>query len=180
MSEELARYIPVIIVCVILIRRTQRPRVLRPSRLWIRPAILLAAAAAYTFAAIRSGPPVRALDAAIIAGTAALGVALGTLRAHSMTLTKHPDTGAIEAKLTLWGLAVVLVWIGGRVVLHQTGVVGATDHFGVFTDAAVALAVATVSAQTVVLVRRCQALECGALRSPQPGNKQGHRPALGG
>jgi len=164
MPHNLAPYIPLIILCLVmfrLVRRTMRPRVLKPARLWIPPVILLAVASFYIFGAVESGATVSAVDVAIIAATALAGVALGALRAHSIKLTKHPQTGDIEATLTVWGLAVVVIWIGGRYLLRQSGFAGATTPFGVFTDAAMALAVGTVVAQAVVLSRRCQALSRG-------------------
>jgi NAD/NADP transhydrogenase beta subunit len=158
MPTGLLQYLPLLIVCVLLIRRTQRPRVIKPGRLWIRPAILLTAAGFYAFAASRSGPALHGADVVIISVTALVGIALGVVRAHSIKLTKHPQSGAIEATLTMWGLAVVFVWIGGRMILRQSGFVGATMPFGVLTDATMALAIGAVLAQAVVLHRRCRDL----------------------
>ena len=39
--HALLRYLPLVIVLIILFRRTQRSRTLNPSRLWISPVILL-------------------------------------------------------------------------------------------------------------------------------------------
>jgi hypothetical protein len=164
--HNLGPYVPLIILCVLmfrLVRRTMRPRVLTTRRLWIAPAILLAFGAFYVYGAVHAGATVSTLDVAIIAGTALVGVALGALRAHSVKLEKHPETGDIQATLTVWGLAVVVIWIAGRYLLRQSGFAGATTPFGVVTDAFMALAVATVFSQAVVLSQRCQALTRGTM-----------------
>jgi hypothetical protein len=156
--HRLLPYLPFLLVVALLIRRTQRPRVIRPARLWIVPTILLIAVGFYAVNAVQHGPPLRWLDAAVILGTAAAGAALGALRGHSVRLRKHPDTGAIEATLSAWGLAIILVWMGGRMALRNSGLMVAAAPFGLYTDAAMSLAVGAVLAQAIVLTRRCQAV----------------------
>ena len=156
--HALLPYLPLIIVMVILFRRTQRPRVIRPRLLWIGPAIVLVSIAFYVASAIKLGPTLRALDWAIIAGTAVIGAAVGALRAHSVQLRRHPDTGAIEAKLSSWGLLIILAWIAGRSLLRESGWVDTRTPFGLYTDAAMSLALGAVLAQAIVLTRRCQAV----------------------
>jgi len=157
-THQLLPYLPLLIAVVLLIRRTQKPRVIRPAKLWIVPAILVVAVGFYTFAAVERGPPLHATGVLVILAAAAVGVALGALRGHSVRLKRHPDTGAIEATLSAWGLAIILVWMGGRIALRQSGVVGVETPFGLYTDAAMSLAVGAVLAQAVVLTRRCQAV----------------------
>jgi hypothetical protein len=167
MSQALLPYVPLLIAAVLLFRRTQKPRVIRPSRLWIAPAVLLLLATFYTVGAVYRGPHVHWTDILIIAGTAVAGVALGALRAHSVRLVKHPDTGAIEATLSAWGGLMLLVWLGGRIALRESGMVAtATVPFGLYTDSAMALAVGAVLAQAIVLTRRCQAVEAESQSPP--------------
>jgi len=94
----------------------------------------------------------------VIVGTGVAGAVLGAVRAHSVSLRRHPDTGAIEAKLTAWGLLLIVALIGGRLLLRQSGLVNANAPFGLYTDAALSLALGAVVAQAIVLTRRCQAL----------------------
>jgi hypothetical protein len=94
----------------------------------------------------------------VILGTTVIGAALGTVRAHSVRLKKHPETGAIEATLSAWGLIIILAWIGSRMLLKQSGWVGASEPFGLYTDASMSLALGVVVAQAIVLSRRCQAV----------------------
>jgi hypothetical protein len=156
--RALVPYLPLVIVIVLLIRRTQRPRLLRPGRLWVAPAILLAVCAFYVSQAIQHGPPVQPTGWLVILGTAVVGIGGGAVRAHSVTLKRHPDTGAIEATLSAWGLLIILVWIAGRMYLRQSGLVDVRTPFGLYTDATLSLALGLVLAQAIVLTLRCRAL----------------------
>jgi hypothetical protein len=166
--RELLPYLPLLIVIVILIRRTRRPRVLRPARLWIAPAILLTLGSFYAFQAVQYGVHLQPVGWAVILGTAALGIALGAVRAHSVTLKRHPDTGAIEATLSAWGLLIILVWIAGRMFLRQSGLVDTRTPFGLYTDATMSLAVGLVVAQAIVLTLRCRSLVAQYPQSVEP------------
>jgi len=156
--HALLPYLPIAIAVMILIRRTQRPRIIRPGRLWIAPVILFVLVGFYAFNAAQHGPRLSGGDWGVVAGLAAVGVVLGAVRAHSVKLQRHPDTGAIEARLSAWGLLIILVWMAGRILLRQSGLVNASAPFGLYTDGAMALALGVVLAQAVVLTRRCQAV----------------------
>jgi hypothetical protein len=158
MDRELLRYLPLLIVCALLLRRTQRPRTIRPSRLWIAPAVLLVLAVLYVAGAIRSGAHLGLTGSLIVAAAAAGGVALGALRAHSVRLARHSDTGAIEATLTAWGLLLLLAWVIVRFLLRQSGLLPDPAPFGILSDATLALGIGAVCAQSVVLTQRCRAL----------------------
>jgi len=169
MPHDITPFLPAIIIAIVivrLIRRTRRPRVIKPWRLWVAPVIVLGGAVFYVFGAIHMGVRITPADSAIIAATAFCGVALGALRAHSVKLTKHPQTGVIEATLTVWGVAIVLAWVGVRTALRNSGYLGATTPFSVFSDAALALALATVLSQAIVLTRRYQLLSAATSGSP--------------
>jgi hypothetical protein len=154
--HSLTPYIPLIIVVVIMLRRTRRPRTIRPERLWIMPAIVVLAIGFYVYGAMKIGPPLHAVDWAVILGTAAVGAALGAARAHMLRLRRHPDTGAIEGTLSAWGLLIILAWIAGRMLLRNSGWVDVNAQFGLYNEASMALALALVVAQAVVLTHRCQ------------------------
>jgi hypothetical protein len=161
MEPELLRYLPLVIVCVLLLRRTRRPRTIRPSRLWalwITPAVLLLVATLYVVGAIRYGARLDLTGGFVVATALAGGIALGALRAHTVRLARHPDTGAIEATLTAWGLLLLLAWVMVRVLLRQSGLIGDGAPFGIFSDAMLALGIGAVCAQAVVLTQRCRAL----------------------
>jgi hypothetical protein len=160
--RTLLPYLPVIIAVLILIRRTQRPRIMRPARIWIGPAVVLVAIGLYTVSAIQHGQSVQPIGWVVMACSAAVGVALGAVRAHSVKLRRHPETGAIEATLSAWGLLIILVWIGGRALLRNSGLVDVSVPFGLYTDATLSLALG------VVLTRRCQAVVAQYSPSVEP------------
>ncbi|MGH8208527.1 MAG: hypothetical protein ACREU6_02845 [Steroidobacteraceae bacterium] len=166
--HALLPYLPFMLAIIILIRRTRRPRIIRPARLWIAPAILLIAVGVYTASAVRHGPPMHSVDWIVILGTATVGVALGALRGHSVRLKRHPDTGTIEATLSAWGLVYILLWMGGRIFLRQSGLIETGTPFGLYTDAALSLALAAILARTVVLTRRCRAVVAQYGQSLEP------------
>jgi hypothetical protein len=167
--HALLPYLPLLIVVIIMLRRTQRPRIIRPERLWIMPAVVILAIGFYVYGAIRIGPPLHALDWAVILGTAAVGAALGALRAHLVRLRRHPDSGAIEATLSAWGLIIILAWIAGRMLLKNSGWVDVNAQFGLYNEASMSLALALVIAQAVVLTHRCQAVRTEFKQSSVPG-----------
>ena len=156
--RQLLPYLPIVIVVIILIRRTRTPRTLRPARLWVAPAIFLVLAGFYAISAVQHGPPVQPVGWLVMAGTAALGIAFGALRAHTVKLRVHPDTGAIETILSPWGLLILLAWIGGRALLRQSGLVDVNTPFGLYTDATMSLALGLLLTQAIVLTRRCQSV----------------------
>jgi hypothetical protein len=169
-THALLPYLPLVIVIVLMIRRTQRPRVIRPGRLWIAPAVLLVALGFYVYGAIQRGGALHPLDWLVILGTALVGAVLGAVRAHSVRLQWHPDTGAIEATLSAWGLIIILAWIAGRMLLKQSGWGGANEPFGVYTDASMSLALGVVMAQAIVLTRRCRAVAARYNQSSDTGS----------
>jgi hypothetical protein len=120
---------------------------------------------------MKLAPPPHPMDWMVIVGTGVVGAALGAVRAHSVKLQLHPDTGAIEARLSAWGLLLIVALIGGRLFLRQSGMVNANAPFGLYTEAAMALALGAVVAQAIVLTRRCQALLAGRPTSDKlPGS----------
>jgi hypothetical protein len=156
--HALLPYLPLLIVMILLFRRTQRPRVINPGRLWIGPVIFLVLLGFYLNGALKVAPSPHPVDWAVIVGTGVVGAVLGAVRAHSVKLQLHPDTGAIEARLSAWGLLLIVGLIAGRMLLRQSGVVDANAPFGLYTEAAMALALGAVVAQAIALTRRCQAL----------------------
>lgn len=158
MSKDLLPYLPLVVVFVLMLRRTGRPRVVKPSRLWIFPAVFLLLGLFYVWGAYRQGPHLSMYDDLIILGGIAGGIALGFARAHTVKLDRHPDTGHIQSTLTLWGAGFLVIWVAGRSLLRQAGFAGASEPFGVFTDAMFALALASVCVRALVISRRCREL----------------------
>jgi hypothetical protein len=158
-TRSLLPYLPIVIALLILVRRTQRPRTLHPIRIWLGPLIVLVICGFYVFMAIQHGPHVQPSGWLIMLGTAAVGIGLGAVRAHSVRLNRHPETGAIEATLSAWGLLIIVIWIAGRMLLRQSGLVDVLTPFGLYTDATMALALGLVLTQAIVLTLRCRSLD---------------------
>jgi hypothetical protein len=161
MKNELISFLPIVLVLLLMIRRTQKARVVTTQRLLIAPAILTALVLFYIYGAMQRGPHLGLNDDLIILAGAAIGIVIGVLRGKLMHLHRREDA-QIEAKLTLGGLAFVVVWVIGRTVLRNMNLVDTASPFGVFTDATLALAVGAVAARTFVLLRRCRALHSSA------------------
>jgi|RhiMethySRZTD1v2_1073278.scaffolds.fasta_scaffold636531_2 hypothetical protein len=156
--NDLLPYVPVILILFIAMRRRTRPRVITPSRLWIIPSIFLALAAWYAWSAYLYGPHLSLRDDLIIASGFVCGVLLGAVRANTVALERHPETGRIQATLTLWGVGFLLLWIIGRSALRRLGYTGASEPFGVFTDTMMVLATASICTRSIVLAWRCRKL----------------------
>jgi Protein of unknown function (DUF1453) len=156
--HALLPYLPFVILILLLFRRTQRARVLNPGRLWIMPVIFLVFAGFYVAGAMRQGPELHAQDWIVMVASAAVGAAVGALRAHFVHLTRRTDNGLIEMRLSVWGLVFILAWVAGRQLIRQSGWVNASAPFGVYADAGLSLALGLLVTQAIVLSRRCQAL----------------------
>jgi len=170
--HSLLPYLPLVIIALFLIRRTQRPRAFSPARLWIAPAIFIVIAALYVNAAVKFGPTLRPVDWAIIAAATLLGAAVGALRAHFLHLTRRPSDGVIEMRQSVWGVIFIVLWVAGRQYIRQSGWVDANARFGVYADAGLSVALGLLVANAIVLTRRCQALmaETKPASTNIPGN----------
>jgi hypothetical protein len=151
-------YLPVLIVLTLMARRTRVPRIIRPQRLWLSPALLLAFVALYVFVAVQQGVRLDRTHELIVLAGGLGGIGVGALRASWMHLDLDPATGQVQARMTAWGFGFMVFWIGGRIALRRMGLLGAAEPFGVFTDTALALAIGAVMARTLVLARRCTLL----------------------
>lgn len=159
MFNELLPYLPVVLVLLLMVRRTQRSRRVYPKMLWIMPAVLLALSAFYIFGAVKTHAQLNMTGALIVLAAVAFGAVLGAVRAHTVTLTRHATTGVIESKLSMWGLLIIVAWMVIRVVLRRAGFNGAAQPFGVFNDATLALVVGSIVARSITMAIRCAALE---------------------
>ncbi len=160
-SNDFISFLPIILVLLLMIRRTRKARVLTTQRLLISPVIVTALVLVYIYFAMQRGPHLGLNDDLIILAGGVLGIVIGVLRAKLMHLHRREDA-QIESKLTMGGLAFIVVWVIGRAVLRKMNLLDTASPFGVFTDATLALAVGAVAARTFVLLRRCRALHDAA------------------
>lgn len=166
MSKEIVSYIIPILVMGVVVWRLSRQangRPVRPSRLWIRPAVI-----GLFLAVLFATTPVRqdALGMAVLAGAAAAGAGLGFLLARHQALTLDPATGKITSKMSPVGIALFAVLYMARYAFRMVMTGGqAPDKIAahsaqimLYTDAGLLLVFALVSAQAWEIWRRAKPL----------------------
>jgi hypothetical protein len=125
--KELAPYFVPVLVLALLARRVmkaQKPRAVRPGRLWVFPAILLLAT--IVTLAKEPAPGLLAMGAFFLAAVA--GGSLGWFRVHTLEFNADPETGAITSKATPLGafliVGLLLARYGIKYIEADMGVTG--------------------------------------------------------
>jgi hypothetical protein len=165
MLKQILPYVfPILIFALVTWRmsRASRGRPLKPSRLWIRPAILLV----FGGLAFLHPAPITPLSTAIFAVCAAVGVGLGYVLARHQHLTLDAATGAITSKLSPVGMALFVALFAVRYFVRMATVGGAapgemtarSPQMLLYTDAALLFALGLVAAQSWETWRRARAL----------------------
>lgn len=165
MQKEIATYlVPVIVMAIVAVRmmRQSKGRPLKPSRLWIRPAIL----AVFLALAFVHPPALTVLSLAIFATAAGTGVALGYILASHQQLTIDPVTGRITSKTSPVGIALFLGLFAARYVFRMVTLGGQapdrlmahSDQVLMWTDAGLLFVLGLVSAQAWEIWRRAKPL----------------------
>jgi len=171
-AAPLATYlVPIIIAAVVLVIRNSRPRRLRIERLWVTPLIYLAIVA---LALSEAPPPMTPLTFAILAGSFAIGAALGWQRGRLTQIHIHPETHELTSRASPIGLififAILLLRVGARGLLAGNA---ATLHLPLIaiTDGFLLLAVSMLSVQRLEVWQRASRMLAeakGAAPGPQP------------
>jgi hypothetical protein len=166
MPKDLIPYIvPAIIVVVIGIRlfRSQTPRKINPSRLWIGPVYI----AAFMAFALATSPMPNAFALMLYAVAAALGIGTGYLRALHQEFSIDPGTGAIMSKASPIGM---IVFVGIFLLRYAARYAmvgnlqpsdmrhGPNAQYLLFTDVGLFFAFAMVSATAWEIWRRTRPL----------------------
>jgi hypothetical protein len=165
MSKEIVNYLVPVLVMGILFWRLSRQkngRRVKPSRLWIRPAVI----ALFLAAALLTTPLPDALGLAIYAASAAAGLGIGYLLARHQTLTLDPETGRITSKMSPVGIALFGGLFMARYVFRMVMTGGqAPDKLAehsaqimLYTDAGLFFVLAMVAAQAWEIWRRTRPL----------------------
>ena len=161
MTKELVPYIgPVIALAIVAWRmsRQRGGRPVKPSRLWIRPAIL----AVFLVLAFLHPPALKPLTLAVFAAAIAAGVALGYLLASHQTLRLDPATGTITSKMSPVGMVLFVALFAARYAFRivVTGgqapdkLMAHSAEIMLYTDAGLLFVLALVSAQAWEIWRR--------------------------
>jgi hypothetical protein len=168
MLKQLVPYIAPVIVLAIMawrLSRQSKGRPLKPSRLWIRPAIL----AAFLALAFLHPPAIDLLSLSVFAGAAVAGGALGYVLASHQALTLDEATGAIISKMSPIGMAlfVGLFLVRYAIRMLVTGgqapdkLMEHSPQIIMYTDAGLLFVLALVAAQAWELWRRAKPLLAG-------------------
>lgn len=165
MQKELFSYLfPVLVMGIVVWRMAGRAKgqPLKPSRLWIRPAMLCV----FLALAFLRPPAITLLSIGIFAAAAVLGVGLGYLLARHQHLTLDPATGTITSKMSPVGIALFVMLFAGRYAFRtfiQGGdapdkLMAHSDQVMMWTDASLIFILALVSAQAWEIWRRAKPL----------------------
>ena len=113
-QQAIQFFLPILIILPVLyfrMRKMARAQPLKLDRMWIRPALLLAAAALVVLAPLRAHQPMRVLmpqDWAWLGLAAALGAVAGWQWGRTMTIEVHPEDGTLMVR---GGQAAILVLV---------------------------------------------------------------------
>ncbi len=138
--------------------RQQKGRPVKPSRLWIRPAIIGALLAL----AFLHPPAITPLSLEIFAAAAVLGLGFGYFLARHQHFTLDPETGKITSKMSPFGMMLFVGLFAARTIfrLVTTGgqapdkLMAHSDQILLYTDAGLFFVFALVSAQAWEIWRR--------------------------
>jgi hypothetical protein len=160
MMNEFVRYIvPLLIVAVLIVRRSGRAQKVRPGRMWIRPVILLLMAVT----ALAAGPMPGLLMIAAFVVAAGLGAGLGYLMAHHQHLSIDTDTGHILSRSTTIGTLLILglfaIRFGAKLVFPELANPGhAGQQVTQATDGMLIFTVSVLISQSIALFNRTRPL----------------------
>ena len=135
-------------------RRRDRAQRLRPGLLWIAPLIaVLGIGAGLWFLPHPSPTP---LNIAALAAALALGIGAGIARAHTVKLSRHPETGEVMSQTGSFAIVLLLVLVGVRYVLRNE--FSGPHPAVIFITASMVFALAMIVTQRVATFRRVRML----------------------
>ncbi len=163
--------LPLLIVFIIVVLRMRRMSAVRPMKLrnlWIRPAIVVVAAAALVYTA----PPHSAVQALILVATLGVGALLGWHQGKLMAISVDAQTGTLQVKASIWAMAAFLGILLLRMGLRPW-LTGANSpmhaYVGVVTDGFLLFIVGFYSAQATEMFLRGRGLLQAAAAQGQSG-----------
>jgi hypothetical protein len=131
------QFLPLLIVLPILffrMRRMAKPQALKLNRLWIRPAILIAAASIVLLVPVPGALPMMPADWLWVALAALLGAVAGWQWGRTTALHLHPEDGTLMQTASMAGMMVLVVLVLLRLGLRTGLRMGAGAwHLNVLT-----------------------------------------------
>lgn len=162
---DLKPFIPYLVLAaaiLMLARRTQKPRRVRPWAVLMLLGLLTIAVGFYIFGHVMVGPAVDGLGWLIIAASLVAGGACGVYAARHIHLFRDPETGHAMSRLTMTGLLFIVGLVVVKQGARQLGLESPDAHgFGLLSDSLFALAMGTVFVRQILMLRRMRALPVG-------------------
>lgn len=152
--------IPLIIIFAVFLLRMRRMSGVRPMslpRLWIRPALVLLAAALVLY----SAPPQTLAQALVLVAALGVGILAGWHQATLVHISVHPEDGTLQVKYSAIAQAIFIGVILLRVGLRSwlTGADSPVHAYAaVVTDAFILFFVGFATAQAIEMFIRARAL----------------------
>jgi len=102
---------PLLVVALIVWRSLKaKPSPVKPSRLWIRPVVLMAA----TGSVLATTPLPRPLVLLALAAAGVVGIAVGIFAGRAVHMSVHPETGVVESRATPIATVIILALFAFR------------------------------------------------------------------
>jgi hypothetical protein len=115
------QFLPLLIILPILyfrMRRMAKPQALKLNRMWIRPAILIAAASIVLLVPVPGAPRIAPADWLWVALAALLGAAAGWQWGRTTRLHLHPEDGTLMQTGSMAGMMVLVTLVVLRLGLR--------------------------------------------------------------
>jgi hypothetical protein len=164
-AHQLQLILPFLIIVPVLylrLRRMSKPQPLKLGRLWLRPALLLTAAALVLWMpqpGQRTAPPLTPGEWAGLAAAAAVGALGGWYWGRSMAIEVHPENGTLMTRGGAAAIMVLLVLIAVKTVLRPLlHAEGGAMHLDVLliTDASIVFSVMLFSVRSLEMFLRAR------------------------
>ena len=164
LNQYLQYLVPLLVIALVGWRmsRAMKGRRVKPSMLWIRPALI----AAIMAAAFTTSPMPSPVGSWLLALAGVVGIALGYLLARHQELTLDPASGTITSKTSPFGVILFVAVFGVRFVVRMMirggdapgKMVAHSAQITLYTDALLCLLLGLVCAQAWEIWRRTRPL----------------------
>jgi membrane protein CcdC involved in cytochrome C biogenesis len=151
-------WLPLLIVGAVLAlrwRNLDKPRRLRPGRLWIGPLVMTLAVGLAVF-----GMPVSRYGVLAVLGGLALGVLVGWRRAHLLRLDRDPASGGLQIRQTPAAFVLIVALLLVKRVLVPRPGADSAGHIApqalIATDALMGFALGMILATNLTLWLRAR------------------------
>ena len=174
-KEFLPYLAPLIVVIVIGLRffRAQKPRKIKPGRLWIGPVYVLVGMVVVLASGLMPGPLTSPYSIPLFIAAALVGGGVGYLRALHQEFSIDPETGDVMSKASPIAMIVFVAVFGVRFALRSWMGGGDMSHLPtpgllLYTDAMLFFAFGMVSVSAWEVWRRTRPLVLEHRASPPP------------